>query len=101
MKQIRVGVVETNSSSTHSLTIVSEEDYNKWVDGKLLFDRNDEKLVELPEDYQKKRDDGDWDDFDLQSYGDWCDTEKENFTRKYTTKSVDKIVAFGKFGYDG
>lgn len=101
MKQIRLGVFETNSSSTHSLTIVSEEDYNKWVDGKLLFDRNDEKLVELPEDYQKKQDDGDWDDFDLQSYDNWCGTEKENFTQKHTTKSGDKVVAFGQFGYDG
>lgn len=31
MIQIRAGVFETNSSSTHSLCIMTEDDFNKWV----------------------------------------------------------------------
>lgn len=37
-RQIRRGVYETNSSSSHSITMCSEEEFEKWKDGKLLFD---------------------------------------------------------------
>ena len=33
MKVIRRGVFETNSSSTHSITMCSKEDYDKWESG--------------------------------------------------------------------
>ena len=99
MKQIRVGVFETNSSSTHSLTIVSEEEYEKWKSGELIFNHNDGELVPIPADYKKLVEDDE--DYDLLTFDKWCDSEMEDFTRKHTTKSGDKIVAFGKFGYDG
>ena len=38
MIQIRNGVFETNSSSTHSITICSQDDFDKWKKGELLFD---------------------------------------------------------------
>ena len=37
MIQIRQGVFETNSSSVHTMTICSKEDYNKWVAGEVLM----------------------------------------------------------------
>ena len=37
-RQIRRGVFETNSSSTHSLTMCSEEEFEQWKNGELLFD---------------------------------------------------------------
>ena len=43
--QIRRGVFETNSSSTHSLQICTKEEFDQWVDGKLLLDSYDEKFV--------------------------------------------------------
>lgn len=36
MKQIRIGTFETNSSSTHSLVVCTEEEYNKWLKGEIL-----------------------------------------------------------------
>lgn len=33
---IRRGVFETNSSSTHSLSIASKEDFDAWVNGKKM-----------------------------------------------------------------
>lgn len=33
---IRRGVFETNSSSTHSLTMCSENEYDKWERGKYI-----------------------------------------------------------------
>lgn len=39
MKQtIRFRTFETNSSSTHSCVICTEDEYNKWQQGKLLYD---------------------------------------------------------------
>lgn len=38
MRQIRKNVFETNSSSTHSLTMCTKEEYDNWKNGKLLFD---------------------------------------------------------------
>jgi hypothetical protein len=43
--KIRLGVFETNSSSTHTLTIVTLEDFEKWKNGELEFHSYDEKFV--------------------------------------------------------
>ena len=39
MKQVRRGVFETNSSSTHSITICTEDEYEKFKRGELMYDR--------------------------------------------------------------
>ena len=44
-RQIRRGVFETNSSSTHSLTMCSEEEFEAWKRGEVLFKRWEEKFV--------------------------------------------------------
>ena len=36
-RTIRAGVLETNSSSTHSLTITDMEVYDKWKNGELFY----------------------------------------------------------------
>lgn len=45
MRQIRKNVFETNSSSTHSLTMCTKEEYDNWKNGKLLFDSYYKKFV--------------------------------------------------------
>lgn len=118
MFKIRKGLFETNSSSTHSLTMCSEEDYDKWENGELFFnsweehfynkedmindiikrshgaetfsDISEEKFNETIEDYGFYTHDRYWDDEYL-----------EGFSDTYTTKSGETIVAFGKYGYDG
>lgn len=37
MLQIRKNVFETNSSSTHSITMCSQDDYDAWMKGDLLL----------------------------------------------------------------
>ena len=90
-RQIRRGVYETNSSSTHSLTMCSEEEFEQWKNGELLFDEwGSESFVKansLSDDDKK--------------YEEWQYSELETFVDRYTSKSGDKIVAFGKYGYDG
>ena len=48
---------ETNSSSTHSLTICPQETYDKWLSGKVLFSDWTENFIEVgdltPRDYEE------------------------------------------------
>ena len=37
MKLIRRGTFETNSSSTHSITMCKESDFDKWKNGEMYF----------------------------------------------------------------
>lgn len=39
MISVRRNVFETNSSSTHSITMCSENEYDKWRNGELLYKR--------------------------------------------------------------
>ena len=135
-KQVRRGVFETNSSSTHSLTMCSEDEFEAWKRGEVLFKRWEEKFVKPTQlSDQDKRDAEDEYDYTKDSYWkDWndlSDDEKEKwyakyatnhnlkdydvktydeymrsgsletFVQRYTSKSGDKIVAFGEYGYDG
>ena len=38
--QIRKGLFETNSSSTHAVTILNDEEYRKYINGDLMISRN-------------------------------------------------------------
>lgn len=89
MRQIRRGIFETNSSSVHSITIVSKEDYDKWVDGKVCFDKYGKKFVDSPQN----------EDEDIYSFENFPGCDKyEYFEKSFTTKSGDEIVAFGYYG---
>lgn len=155
MKTIRHNVFETNSSSTHSLTIVPEEEFEKFKNCDLLLDycafvsAEDEykNVMENLESCENNMSDdyratykteltfekfkevlsklcyGDLSYYhrkdarkDIQTHYDAVKAalgeeivtyrtmggeEYETFERHYTTKSGDKIVAFGYYGYDG
>lgn len=45
MKLIRRGTFETNSSSTHSITMCTESDFDKWKNGEMYWARWNEELV--------------------------------------------------------
>lgn len=137
-RQIRRGVFETNSSSTHSITMCSEQEFEDWKNGKILFDKwsdvfIDETRIELDkhqkiyakDEYEstKVKYQKDWNDLskeeqndyyveyaknhDLidegyQTYEEWKnDGYLECYVDRYTSESGDRIVAFGKYGYEG
>lgn len=95
MKKIRRAMFETNSSMVHSLSIVTEDDFNKFIDGELLFDRwkgglVDPSKVNLEEDEDERY----WSE---QEYGgEWFETSFDHFT----TPSGDKMVAMSYYGHD-
>lgn len=134
-RQIRCGVFETNSSSTHSLTMCSEEEFEAWKRGEVLLKRwsgefvkctaltdQGKKNAEIEYGYAKDSYWKDWEelsnaekekwytkyaiehdlrDYNAKTYEEYMHNGSlETFVEHYTSKSGDKIVAFGEFGYD-
>ena len=155
IKTIRHNVFVTNSSSTHSLTIVDEDEFEKFKNCDLLLDYHtfvsaedeyknvmdnleryeDNMSDEYRETYKteltfekfkevlSKLSDNDLSYYhredarediqthfdavkaalgeEIETYDTMGGEEYETFERHYTTKSGDKIVAFGYYGYGG
>lgn len=115
-KQIRRGVFETNSSSVHSLTMCSAEEYKKWERGEVLFWQYKDKFgtrEEIMEELktQSWHSNVNWDDEDevndifsdeeIQTCEEFFDNDYfETFERRHTTPSGDVVVAFGYYGHD-
>lgn len=96
--QVRKSVFETNSSSTHSLTFASDDEYNGWKDGTYILDRDCDKLV--PKD-SVSDEDIEEDSWRYKSYDDYFnDYDLESYNESYTTKGGETVHVFGKYGYD-
>ena len=95
-RQVRAGVFETKSSSTHSLTICTEQEFQDWKSGKLLFITWDEEFVPADSVTEEEIYDGDY-----QTYRDFGSGHLESFESHFTTPSGDKMVAFGEYGFNG
>lgn len=95
MKVIRRGVFETNSSSTHSISIVAKEDYDRWENKEVLFDEEEHIFIELV-DKEKYESENKY--CELQTSREYFSGDLESFEDTYTTKSGDKVIAFGQFG---
>ena len=98
-RQIRLGVYETNSSMCHALSIITEQEYKDWEDGKLMFDTWDDELI------TKNQSDIDDDDDSRyaknpEEYFDKYSEHFETYEREFTTPSGDNMIAFGYYGHD-
>ena len=92
-RQIRRNVFETNSSSTHSITMCSRAEYERWKSGELLLSWGD-TFVKASEENKEDEDNETYDEY-------WEDEYLETYEDSYITKSGEEIIAFGKYGYDG
>lgn len=110
MIHIRYGVFETNSSSTHSITICSLDEYKKLENNQLLIERWGTELLSFDEavrqctknvaglpmdevlDILREEEIAE----SLETYG----TDFETFEERYTTPGGEEIVAFGYYGRD-
>jgi len=126
-KVIRRGVFETNSSSTHSITMCSKDEYDNFDSGKLylneggwssLSGNKDKQFVTKDEaieiltnnKYPPETDLNILSGDELEEYftenkiyssKKYFDSDLESFENTYKTKSGETVVAFGKYGYDG
>lgn len=121
-RQVRRGVFETNSSSVHSITMCSGEEYHKWRNDEVLFwgrknkfgtkqeiinELKNEKWYDGTPRYQNT----DWSDedsiYDIFSDKQVCTYDEffenddfETFSEEYITPNGEKVVAFGYYGED-
>lgn len=125
MKTVRLGTFETNSSSTHSITMCMESDYEKWKNGEMYWHRWNDELVskeEVEKEMAKLREEfiADNPDFDenneewkeeleqyinedktyytYEEFNDYDYIEYETFVNTFETPQGEKVVSFGYYG---
>lgn len=91
MYQVRYGVFESNSSSTHSLCICTDEEYDKFVRGELDYNWMVNELVPIPtsainqaiEHYKHTRDEyqKDWEDLSQEA--------QDRYIKRYAKEESD------------
>ena len=128
MKQIRRNVFETNSSSTHSLTMCMQSDYDAWERGIVYLNKShnwnsssiykDKQFVTKEEAIDiltkskhppkhdlttlGKAELTDWlRDEEFYTYNNYDDDYLEYFESSFTTPNGDTVICFGQYGYDG
>ena len=106
MKQIRKNVFETNSSSTHTLAICTEDEYKEWQDGKLLFNKWNETFVKNSINITKqdrKEAEERYTIYKGKYYKDWSElteAEREEYTYNYIAQQRRQEKSFS-FEEDG
>ena len=133
MIKVRKGTFETNSSSTHSLVMCSESEYdllekkeaflvddtvvlkenlfkeflderewkkNKWLKYCQENNKNPESVDDLAEAIINEDLFDPYEICTLERYWDYYGEQFETFDESYTTKSGDKVIAFGYYGMD-
>lgn len=123
-RTIRQGVFETNSSSVHSLTMCSDDEWQKWKDGDLIYNRWNEEFTTY-EEYEKARREFDEENKDYYSTNEEFEEYRESsesktvdgqyysyedffegyidydtFSDRYTTPNGEVVHAFGYYGHD-
>lgn len=93
--QIRKGLFETNSSSCHTLTICTEKEYEDFKNGKLFYDNWYGKITDEKFNY-----DADRENMTYEGYEEYLEQWEDDFVKRFTTPSGDKMVAFGYYGHD-
>lgn len=118
----RYGIFESNSSSTHSMVIGMEDDFEKWRTGELLyytsyelpkgFYTKEEAITEIKDDpYYRNNDFDSMDEDELKEYlydygfvdyDQFCDNEYlETDYNTFVTPKGEKVCVICKYGYDG
>jgi len=99
---IRRGIFETNSSSVHSLTMCSDDEYSKWRNGEVYYNRWEYKFVDKSEEIERAREEEGTRTgyYTYEEFNDWECLEYETFDGKYTTESGETVHAFGYYGHD-
>ena len=127
MKTIRIGTFETNSSSTHSITMCMESDFLKWKNGEMYWNRWNDELVskeEVEKEMAKLREEfiannPDFDEnneewkekleqyinkdkmyYTYEEFNDYDYIEYETFVDTFETPQGEKVVSFGYYGSD-
>lgn len=118
---IRPNIFETNSSSSHSLTVTSIDEFNEWQQGMVYFNEYDQAFVaaapineEIENTYKIEYPNKEYDfafykqewmeESACYSIEGWNEFILRNwhsgFNHTYTSKAGETIIAFGYYGRD-
>lgn len=115
----RLGMFESNSSSTHSMIIGMEDEFKKWENGELLYDRHNtrsfctkEEAINIlkEESWHKDVDFNNIDPDELETYFvdegfiscDWIDDDElDHDYNEFVTPKGEKICMLCSYGWDG
>lgn len=101
MVKVRRSVFETNSSSTHSLTMCSRQEFDEWRRGERVYDIEDEELVLIDKLTKEQKEDIDEETYyTYEGYNDFVSEYDDSFEDTYFTKSGEEVIAFGYYGYN-
>lgn len=127
MRQVRRMTFETNSSSTHSITMCLKNDYDKWESGEVYLNDDGgwssnspykekqfvtkEEAIDIltnnkypPEKDLTKLDDEELDDIfkdnEIYTYDNYWRDYLEDYEVYFTTPNGDTVVSFGQYGHD-
>lgn len=115
-RQIRREVFETNSSSTHSLTMCMKSEFDQWANGEVYLNEctglrpkfvSKEEVIDILKDRIEDLLSLSDEEFD-EAVRDWefytCDNYDneylEWFDDEFTTPSGETVVCFGQYGHD-
>ncbi len=87
MIKIRSGVFETNSSSTHSLTVVNNDVYRKWLNDSVRFRPSEEDFLNTKESLEFNLNLIETNELELINYIEYSYNDKEG-----TVIDVDKTI---------
>lgn len=96
--KIRRSVFETNSSSTHSLTMCTRDQFDSWRKGDLVFNDYEERFYPIDSLTQEQRNLIDEEEFyTYEGYYEMM--EYETFEDSFVTPGGEEIIGFGYYGY--
>ena len=98
-RQIRRSVFETNSSSTHSLTMCTESDFEKWINGEIVWSRWNDELVPITSKVRESMDNNEGGYLTYDQFNDCDYLDYETFEQRFETPNNERVVAFGYYGY--
>jgi hypothetical protein len=85
--QVRFGVFETNSSSTHTLVVCTDEELEKWKKGEIVYNYSEGFIPS---------DSSDGETFEVFMDEDYLEID----IHTYVTKGEENLTIFCKHGYD-
>lgn len=99
-RTVRRGVFETNSSSVHSITMCTDSEFDKWVNGELVWSRWGDELVPITDEIQTSIDECEHEYLTYEQFNDYDYIEFETFEKSYNTPNGETVKAFGYYGHD-
>lgn len=128
MLQVRRNVFETNSSSSHSITMCMASDYEAWMNGELYYLKHApmseaqfhgkkfvtfEEAQQIISTYNRRPMPVDsitksfiaayGKEYNVYTHEAYINDDDylESYHETFTTPSGEKVIAFGEYGYDG